>query len=300
DGDSFIESLGSTQSLSSSIFHYRKEHGRTYSNFKDTEYWQPNDDKQNNGLDLHHHMMLQIHDNKLFRAPLKDPQNVLDVGTGTGIWAIDFAEQFPACTVTGTDLSPIQPTWVPPNCKFELDDATQAWTFPDNSLDFIHMRFLLGSIEDWVGLFKEAYRCLKPGGWIEHTDFTIRISCDDGSLPDDCIYYTWNRMFAEAGEKTKRTFLVTDKDQNAGWIKEAGFSSVNISRYKAPLGTWPAEKKWKNIGAFNLATCQEGLEGYILYLGTNVLGWELEELQVVIAKMRQALKNPSYHATYPV
>jgi ubiquinone/menaquinone biosynthesis C-methylase UbiE len=29
---------------------------------------------------------------ELHRAPVKDPQRVLDIGTGTGIWAIDFAE----------------------------------------------------------------------------------------------------------------------------------------------------------------------------------------------------------------
>ena len=38
-------------------------------------------------------MMLQLHDDKLFCAPLKDPQNVLDVGTGTGIWAMYGALQ---------------------------------------------------------------------------------------------------------------------------------------------------------------------------------------------------------------
>ena len=29
---------------------------------------------------------------KLFKAPVKNPQKVLDLGTGTGIWAIEFAE----------------------------------------------------------------------------------------------------------------------------------------------------------------------------------------------------------------
>jgi methylase of polypeptide subunit release factors len=33
-----------------------------------------------------------------------------DVGTGTGIWAIDFADQYNNAEVTGTDLSPIQCT----------------------------------------------------------------------------------------------------------------------------------------------------------------------------------------------
>jgi ribosomal protein L11 methylase PrmA len=81
-------------------------HGRTFQNFKDAEYWGPNDDKQNNALDLQsvnkllgmdrrvsnlyasHHMTLILHDNKLHLAPLENPQTVLDVGTGTGIWAM--------------------------------------------------------------------------------------------------------------------------------------------------------------------------------------------------------------------
>jgi methylase of polypeptide subunit release factors len=33
---------------------------------------------------------------------------VLDIGTGTGIWAIDFADEHPEAEVIGTDLSPIQ------------------------------------------------------------------------------------------------------------------------------------------------------------------------------------------------
>lgn len=64
-------------------------------------------------------------DNKLHLAPLTNPQNVLDIATGTGIWAIEFgklvlfakiffssfiiAQQYPTATVLGTDLSPIQP-----------------------------------------------------------------------------------------------------------------------------------------------------------------------------------------------
>jgi len=62
-------------------------------------------------------------------APVIDPQQILDIGTGTGIWAIDAGEEYPGATgtfsllrlmgrawanaeaVTAIDLSPIQPTW---------------------------------------------------------------------------------------------------------------------------------------------------------------------------------------------
>ena len=48
---------------------------------------------------------------KLFLAPIKSPKRVLDLGTGTGIWAIDIADMFPEAKIIANDLSPIQPTW---------------------------------------------------------------------------------------------------------------------------------------------------------------------------------------------
>lgn len=38
-------------------------------------------------------MMYLAFDNKMFLAPLENPQKVLDLGTGTGIWAM-LAEPF--------------------------------------------------------------------------------------------------------------------------------------------------------------------------------------------------------------
>ena len=51
-------------------------------------------------LDVKYAAIHLTYGNKLNFAPLQDPQNALDVGTGTGIWAIDFAEENPGCTGT--------------------------------------------------------------------------------------------------------------------------------------------------------------------------------------------------------
>jgi methylase of polypeptide subunit release factors len=47
---------------------------------------------------------------QLSLAPLKnEPRHVLDLATGTGAWAIDFALEHPTAIVIGNDLSPMTP-----------------------------------------------------------------------------------------------------------------------------------------------------------------------------------------------
>ncbi|PKS08123.1 hypothetical protein jhhlp_005398 [Lomentospora prolificans] len=306
DADSNEERLGATvqnsaMSLSESIMEFRKIYGRTFHNFNSdiTQYWGPNDEKQNDHLDTNHAMLLIAMDNELFYSPIGDnPERVIDIGTGTGVWAVDFADQFPSAEVIGTDLSPIQPSWVPPNCKFELDDAQLPWDYPDNYFDFVHMRLMMGSIKDWPALYREAYRCLKPGGWIEHLDYDPRVMSDDGTIGPDSPWAKWGELFIEAGEKLQQSFSTVIDHNSYNLLQEAGFENVQERRLKLPLGSWPADPKWKAVGQLNLAATEKGLEGFALYILTHVHGWGLEETQVFLAFVRKELKNRKKHGYY--
>ena len=72
----------------------------------------PNDEAEQDRLDMQHHSFLLVSRGELYRAPLTKVERALDVGCGTGKWAMDFADMHPDADVIATDLSPIQPDWV--------------------------------------------------------------------------------------------------------------------------------------------------------------------------------------------
>ena len=106
-----------------------------------------------------------------YKAPNGQPFSILDVGSGTGTWAVEMARTFPQAEVLGIDItSALLPTDVPKNLTFEIADAEEH--LPPKLFDFIHMRNLVGGgIRDWEGLMGRVLKHLKPGGQLEYTDW---------------------------------------------------------------------------------------------------------------------------------
>jgi len=224
-----------------------------------------------------------------------DIQTVLDVGTGSGIWAMDFADLFPSASVIGTDISPIQPTWVPPNLKFEMEDATQDWTFAENHFDYIHMRYLFGAIADWNALLKQAYRACKPGGYVESFETSCVFKSDDGTVLEGSPMDQWGKVFDAAGRKFGRPFDVVGDECVDTAFKEAGFEDITTWDFKCPTGGWSQDKKLKEIGTFAQLALTSDLEGWVLYIWTAVMGWTKEETHVYIAHLRRQFRDKRVH-----
>lgn len=51
-----------------------------------TEYMFPDDEIEQDRLDIKYASLNLMFGNKIVFAPIKDPQQILDIGTGTGIW----------------------------------------------------------------------------------------------------------------------------------------------------------------------------------------------------------------------
>ncbi|OTA94954.1 hypothetical protein M434DRAFT_394172 [Hypoxylon sp. CO27-5] len=295
------DNASSTASLTASILEYRTVHGRTYHSERgNAQSWNPNDALHDESMDILHHVSTLMQDGKIYLAPIGDDiQKVLDVACGTGIWAIDFADQFPAAEVIGVDISPQQPQWIPPNLKFEVDDVTQPWTYEPNSFDYIHLRWLTGSVPDWYALYREIFKALKPGGYFEHKESSCLLISDDGTVAEGSAIDQWGKVFTEAGKKFGRTFSVVEEGLQRKGMEAAGFEIIEEIDMKTPLGPWPADETQKLIGQYNRLAIEQDVEGFLMYMWTMVMGWTKEEIQVYAAHLRRELRSPNIHAYYP-
>ena len=133
----------------------------------------------------------------------------------------------------------------------------------------IHGRQLFGSVSDYQKLYAEVLRALKPGGWYEQVEVDPVTQSEDGSIAGTG-FEQWGPLTLEAAEKFGRSFRVINHMRQD--MTEAGFEEIKEVRFKWPIGGWPKDKQMKEIGRYNAASWDQGMEGWVLYLFTEYLG----------------------------
>jgi len=290
----FGDSTSTSASLTSSILKYHYENGRRYHAYQQGRYLMPNDEKEQEHMDILGNMFNLVLGGKPFLAPIGDhPQRILDLGTGTGTWAIEVGDMFPSAQVIGNDLSPIQPSMVPPNVQFEVDDVESPWAH-SSPFDFIHCRFLATSVKDWPKLVGQTLQYLKPDGYAEFYECDYIYKSDDGSLKKD------HEMFINCSEVVRAAGIL-GQDACPGpklkkWFEDAGFVNVTEAVFKIPIGPWAKDPRQKEIGAWNKLQAFEGVEGWTMALLTRVLGWPTEKVQLHLSGVRKDYRDPKIHA----
>lgn len=142
----------------------------------------PWDIEEHNRLDFQH-FMLRYALRGNYAAPIGTPQSILDVGSGTGRWAIEMANLFPRANVIGLDINPPPVDLLaeqgmemrPSNYQFVPGNLLEGLPFPNSSFDFVHMRALVTAIphERWPGVISELARVTRSGGWVESLEVTF-------------------------------------------------------------------------------------------------------------------------------
>ncbi|KIX06533.1 uncharacterized protein Z518_04509 [Rhinocladiella mackenziei CBS 650.93] len=270
-----------TQSVRSSIHQYKVENGRTYHAYKEGQYFMPNDSAEHERLELQHRAMFLAAGAQLFYAPVRELQNVLDLGTGIGTWAIDVADAHPEAIVTGVDLSPIQPSLSPPNTKWEIDDVEDDWTWPPDHFDL-----------------STAFRHCRPGGYFEIRDQATYLRSDHAPISEDNAVDEWCRLMRQGITSMGRR-LDLNFEELGDLMREVGFVDVVVRPFKIPIGRWPSDPRLKEAGLFQLYAMLEGVEALTLAVFTRCLGWEPERVQVFLADVRKEFKATKRYTYWP-
>jgi SAM-dependent methyltransferase len=186
----------------------------------DAPYLLPKDAQEDERLRFQHYALHHAFGNHYLAPISPDVRTMLDVGCGTGIWAIDMAQQFPHAHIVGVDIALTSlPHTLPDACLFAQADVLQGLPFPACQFDFTHQRLLVGAIPTsrWPEVVRELVR---------------------GTTVHNCGTAT-ARLLAWVRETSReRGIDMAMAEQLGDLLKQAGCQAVEAQDIPIPLGVW--------------------------------------------------------------
>ncbi|KAI1325036.1 S-adenosyl-L-methionine-dependent methyltransferase [Xylariaceae sp. FL0255] len=234
--------------LDSCADQYLWEGGRRFHFFREGRYHLPNDELQQQREELLHILVEDLLEHRLFLAPMSQPPTkVMDIATGSGLWAIEMGDRYPESEISGIDLSPIQPTLVPPNVSFQVDDVEDTWVH-DNDYDFIHICESVAYMRNSADVTKSAFDHLKPGGYVDIQEFHWKALSEDGSDDPLNLVNIYIQQMSSAG--ASEGLFIPRTPQLDTILSAAGFEDIQFEVFRVPWGgTWHPDPVARKRGA---------------------------------------------------
>jgi ubiquinone/menaquinone biosynthesis C-methylase UbiE len=168
-----------------------------------------------------------------YLAPVVGPASVIDVGCGTGQWAIDLCQEFPEALVVGLDMEVRKPQRAA-NYRFVRSNLLQGLPLQDGQFDFVHQR-LLGPgvpLKGWPGVVRDLVRVARPAGWIEIVEGEFALEPAGPATVQ--LFDLARRLAGQMGLDTTGTAFRS----LAEYMSRAGASNVQTRRVGVPVGEW--------------------------------------------------------------
>jgi SAM-dependent methyltransferase len=229
--------------------------------------------------DLQHQIWLKTLKGQLFTAPIEHGStcsssqtfDVLDVGCGSGSWAIDLALKYPHLRILGVDITPpkLPEDAQLTNITFLKADVEEHWDFAANvKFGYIHGRMLQSGIHDWPALLQKCWEHLAFDGWLELIDVEHPFRSD--SLAGESLTALPFVKFGYAAEKAWNSngldYRATSKHMKR--LETLGFQNVSGRSLRWPLGPWDkTEDEHSSAGDIILANFSR----FIAAAGTSIL-----------------------------
>ncbi|KAJ7574879.1 S-adenosyl-L-methionine-dependent methyltransferase [Mycena floridula] len=228
---------------------------RAYQAYPGSQYALPTDEPERDRLIFQHNILKRLFDNKILFAPVELGPNdkVLDVGTGPGLWVLDFAKLVDtSVSMFAIDIeSRLFPKGHPSNIQFSLESITNLpaeWT---ETFTFVHQRLLMIALQipQWPIALKEIYRVLKPGGWVQLAEAAAWMEGEYPGKPCMQKLIAMHRRLT-----TARNVYIECARGIPDMLAQAGFVDIHIEGRVPCMGKWAGEQGIQNrdnhIGIF--------------------------------------------------
>ena len=245
----------------------------------------PDTEQEIDRLDLQHYMLRYLLQGN-YLAPITNPTRILDIGSGTGRWVAEMAEEFAQADLIGVDLKLPEQGATPfsPNSHFQVSNALDGLPFEDATFDFVHQRLLIFAVPRvrWLPLVGEMVRVTRQGGWVELIEV--------------------NPSFRPMGPSTKRIVelvaqasvqreLDPEVSQHMGTLlSTAGLKHIVTDTRVVPVGAWGGQ-----LGELALTDVRAILQA-MKPLVVALTQTAPEEFDRVAQEMEQEAEH--YHTTF--
>ena len=175
------------------------------------------------------------------------PKTVLDIGCGSGAWAIAYALEHPEARVTATDVTPPYISSPPSNLTVLADNAEQDWSF-DDAFDYVHVRMLTLVIRDWPAFFKRCWEHLSPGGWMELADASSPYGAENQAANcENSVFLRIGFLYYQGLLRHRIDMMAAN--HHVDRLKLQGFVHAHQEMAKWPTnGKWQSEDRPQRMG----------------------------------------------------
>lgn len=230
---------------------------------------------------------------------------VLDLGTGTGIWAINVLDILPDAEVDAADLNQIQPAMIPPGLNFyQVDLEEPSWEPLQRDCHLVHTRCLLGSIRTdlWPKFYKNAFEHTLPKrGYFEQVEIDYRPQWEGGEVPEPSAIKEWSDHWLQGHENNNRSARV-QPHHTKRLLEEAGFTDIEEEVIRCWLNPNPSitgdhaitTARWSNI------TMTSGLEAMSYAPMIDHGSMTKEEVKELCERAKTEMCALKYHVYFPI
>ncbi|KAG8408923.1 hypothetical protein J3458_019932 [Metarhizium acridum] len=284
-------------------------YGRYYGLWRQEKYLFPIDAEETNRMDMFHQFFLVARHDALYlpNLPVTRSLRIMDLGTGTGIWANHVAERTnPEPEIMAVDLHKIQAEKIPPGVtavQFDIEDP--CWGPLMKHCDLVHLRMLFGSVHPplWSQIYRNIHNHLLPGsGYLEHVEIDWVPRWDEGDggeIPVRSALEEWSTLFFTALERLGRNARI-DRAAIRKTIEDAGFTDFKEETIRGYMGPWMPDKN-EQIAAKWLNLCfSRGVEAMSLMPMIKGLGMDMGEVSRLCERAVKETLQLRFHTYFNV